>query len=150
MEHFEKETLLKCRQEEAFAFHLDPQNLTKISPPWIKTQLLAPISEIHRGTIIDVRATRMYMPMIWKVWIEKLEAPSIIVDEAVHSPFAYWSHTHHFKDSKKGTIMIDSIDFKMPLGFVGALFAGFVKKDLDKMFTFRHQETKKLLESAAR
>ena len=36
--------------------------------------------------------------------------------------------------------------FKMPFGFFGKLLEGFVKKDLQKMFDFRHKVTKEILE----
>lgn len=145
MQHFQKETLLPCSVEEAFDFHQNPENLTKISPPWIKTTLLKPIKEIAEGSVIEVKAVRALIPMVWKVRIKSLQRPTTLVDEALQSPFTYWCHTHAFWEVKEGTIMIDSVDFKMPLGFMGGLFGFLVQKDLEKMFTYRHQKTAKLL-----
>ena len=40
----------------------------------------------------------------------------------------------------------DVITFEMPFGFLGKCLEGFVKKDLQKMFDFRHKTTKEILE----
>ena len=40
----------------------------------------------------------------------------------------------------------DVITFKMPFGILGRFLEGFVKKDLQKMFDFRHKITKEILE----
>ncbi|MCH9813846.1 MAG: hypothetical protein K0U47_07865 [Epsilonproteobacteria bacterium] len=115
MHHLEKETILSCSPQEAFDFHMNPENITKISPPW-------------------------------GVEIKEITEPILLVDEAFQSPFTYWCHTHHFEPFGKKTKMINSIDFLMPLGWVGTLFVNFIYKGLDKIFQFRHQVTEKLLD----
>ena len=78
--------------------------------------------------------------------IEKIDEPNLLVDLAIKSPFAYWEHKHIFIESENMCELKDVITFEMPFGFLGKCLEGFVKKDLQKMFDFRHKITKEILE----
>lgn len=146
MEVFETSTLLECTPEEAFAFHSNPNNLTIISPPWIKSTLLTPITSVREGDILEIKAKRWMITMHWKIVIETMQSPHLLVDMALRSPFTFWRHSHHFDVHDEGTIMRDVVEFEMPFDGFGKLFVPFVKRDLEKMFAYRHKQTQKQLE----
>lgn len=96
MKTFEKTTLIKCDVNELFEFHLDTNNLTKITPKNIKVKLLTPNFEAKEGEVLKIKSTKNFIPLNWTVKIDKLEKPNILIDVALKSPFKYWEHQHIF------------------------------------------------------
>ena len=146
MQTFIKSSYINCDIKSLFDFHLDTNNLSNITPPDTKVELLTKDFKPIIGQILKIKSTKYFIPMIWEVRIEKIDEPNLLVDMALKSPFAFWEHKHIF--IKHGNIceLKDVITFKMPFGFFGKLLMGFVKKDLQKMFDFRHKITKEILE----
>ena len=146
MQTFIKSSYINCDTKSLFDFHLDTNNLSNITPPDTKVELLTKDFKPIIGQILKIKSTKYFIPMIWEVRIEKIDEPNLLVDMALKSPFAFWEHKHIF--IKHGNIceLKDVITFKMPFGFFGKLLTGFVKKDLQKMFDFRHKITKEILE----
>lgn len=72
-----------------------------------------------------------------------------MVDLAIKPPFKYWKHQHIF--TKKGSLceLRDIIEYELPFGILGKIFAPFIKKDIKAMFEYRHQRTKEILESSS-
>ena len=77
------------------------------------------------------------------------DPPRLFSDRQISGPFASWFHRHTFlDDGQGGTILRDEVDYAPPLGFLGSLFAGnFLKEKLRKMFDFRHETTRRIVES---
>lgn len=146
MQTFIKSSYINCDIKSLFDFHLDTNNLSNITPPDTKVELLTKDFKPIIGQILKIKSTKYFIPMIWEVRIEKIDEPNLLVDMALKSPFAFWEHKHIF--IKHGNIceLKDVITFKMPFVFFGKLLTGFVKKDLQKMFDFRHKITKEILE----
>ena len=146
MQTFIKSSYINCEIKSLFDFHLDTNNLSNITPPDTKVELLTKDFKPIIGQILKIKSTKYFIPMIWEVRIEKIDEPNLLVDMALKSPFAFWEHKHIF--IKHGNIceLKDVITFKMPFGFFGKLLTEFVKKDLQKMFDFRHKITKEILE----
>lgn len=143
---FEKSTLIKCSQEELFDFHLDVNNLTKITPPDIDVELLTPSFTPKEGETMKIKSTKHFIPLNWTVQITKLERPSTLIDLAIKSPFKYWQHQHLFINHKNFTELKDIVTYELPFGLMGAVLKPFIYKDLLKMFSYRHEITKEILE----
>ena len=64
-------------------------------------------------------------------------------------PFAKWYHRHNMlDDGQGGTILRDVVDYEVPLGALGRLFGGgFVRSKLVRMFDYRHEVTRKIVEA---
>lgn len=147
MKVFEKSVHINCTLEELFDFHIDTNNLVRITPPDTKVKLLTPNIKIKRGAILKLKATQKFLSTTWEVRIDKLQEPRLLVDLALKSPFAYWEHSHIFEEAEDGgCIMRDVVYYKLPFCLIGALFNSFAKKQLEAMFEFRHQITKEILE----
>ncbi len=146
MKKYEKTSFIDCKLEELFDFHLDVNNLKAITPDNIQITFLEENFTPKEKGVLKIKTVKNFLPIRWEVKIEKLQRPNILVDLALKSPFKYWKHSHIF--TKKGNMceLRDVIEYELPFGKVGELFDFFIKKELDTMFTFRHNKTKKLLE----
>ena len=146
MQTFIKSSYINCDIKSLFDFHTNTNNLTKITPPDIKVELLTKDFKPKISQIMKIKSTKYFIPMFWEVKIEKLDEPNLLVDVAMKSPFAFWEHKHIFIKHENMCELKDVITFKMPFGVLGSLLNGFVKKDLQGMFDFRHKITKEILE----
>ena len=70
-------------------------------------------------------------------------------DRQVSGPFARWEHTHTMDpDDRGGTVLVDHIEYELPLGALGRLGGGwYVRRKLERLFTFRHEVTKRACEA---
>ena len=147
MQTFIKSSYINCDTKSLFDFHLDTNNLTKITPTNIKVELLKKNFKPVVSQILKIKSTKYFIPMMWEVKIEKIEEPNLLVDIALKSPFAFWEHKHIFIKHGNMSELKDVITFKMPFGILGDLLSFFVKKDLQNMFDYRHKITKNILEN---
>lgn len=146
MKSFEKVSLIKnCTLEELFEFHLDISNLKEITPPDTKVKFLNKEFVPQEGNILDIETVKNFITTTWKVKIEKLEKPNILVDKALKSPFKYWEHKHIFLQKGNVCQLKDVVNYELPFGKLGEALDFFIRDELQKMFDFRHQVTKKIL-----
>lgn len=141
-----KTSKIKCSVEELFEFHMDSNNIKKITPSNIKVKLLNEDLETYEGKIVKINTTKFFLTTVWEVKIKKVEKPNLLVDIAIKSPFKYWEHNHVFTQKEGFCELKDEIKFEMPFGFFGKLFSQFIILDIKNMFDFRHQKTKEILE----
>ena len=128
MQTFIKSSYINCDTKSLFDFHLDTNNLTYITPPDTKVELLTKDFKPVKSQILKIKSTKYFIPMNWEVKIEKIDSPNLLVDFALKSPFAFWEHKHIFIKHGNMSELKDVITFKMPFGFFGKLLEGFVKK----------------------
>ena len=147
MQTFIKSSYINCDTKSLFDFHLDTNNLTKITPTNIKVELLTKDFKPVVSQILKIKSTKYFIPMMWEVKIEKIEEPNLLVDVALKSPFKFWEHKHIFINHGNFSELKDVITFKMPFGILGNLLSFFIKKDLQNMFDYRHKITKNILEN---
>ena len=144
---YEKTSLIECSIEELFEFHLDLNNLQAITPKDTKVSLAGELFTPKEGDILRLKTVKNFIPIDWDVLIQKVQKPNILVDLALKSPFSFWEHSHIFTQKENGMCELkDVVEYKAPFGFVGVLFDFFVRYELEKMFTYRHEITKKILE----
>jgi ligand-binding SRPBCC domain-containing protein len=57
------------------------------------------------------------------------------MDIQLKGPYHTWKHTHRFSEVRGGTLMEDSVLYRLPFGKVGKLIGQkSVKKDISKIF----------------
>ena len=141
-----KTTYISCTLEELFSFHMDTKNIKHITPQNVKIEILDDDTTTYEGKVVNIKTTKFFIPMHWKVMIDKIESPTIIIDRAAKSPFKSWKHQHIF--TQKGSVceLKDIIEYELPFGFLGKIISPFIEYDIVKMFEYRHKQTKILLE----
>ncbi len=133
---------------EVFAFFAEAHNLERITPPWLRFELLAdgPI-EMEVGTLIDYRLHVHRVPVRWTSRIEEWEPGRGFVDRQLRGPYRLWRHRHSFAADDGGTVVRDEVDYALPLGRLGDLAHPLlVRRDLERIFAYRHRAVQQELE----
>jgi ligand-binding SRPBCC domain-containing protein len=139
--------------DEVYAFHLDTRNAPLISPPGADFREIAGEFPVTEGAQVLLRVRQSPLPFAqtWVVRIDELVPGRLVVDVAERSPFAEWRHEHRFAPiGSDHTLMTDHIEYRLPAGPLGALADRlFARRQLDRMFTVRHERTRALFEERA-
>jgi hypothetical protein len=132
---------------EVFAFFADAHNLERITPPWLRFELVAPAPAAMRlGALINYRLHLHGLPIRWTSRIEEWEPGRGFVDRQLRGPYRLWHHRHSFAAHDGGTVVCDSVDYALPLGRLGEVAHPlFVRRDLERIFTYRHQAVEQRL-----
>jgi ligand-binding SRPBCC domain-containing protein len=145
---FEKRSRIAAPPEAVFAFHEQPDALTRLVPPWEETRVLERKGGLETGarTVLLTKIGPIEQKIV--AVHTAYEKGRMFQDTIVEGPFARWVHTHTMEpDGEGGTWLIDRIEYELPLGPLGALFGGaFARRKLEKMFEWRHEVTKKACE----
>jgi ligand-binding SRPBCC domain-containing protein len=140
MRTFQHQTHLWLPQprEQIFAFFADPNNLEKITPPWLRFEITSPnLFAVGRGTRIDYRLRIRGFPLRWQSEITAWEPPARFVDQQTRGPYRLWIHDHTFDEHEGGTMVGDSVVYAVTGGkLVQKLW---VAPDLARIFHYRHE-----------
>lgn len=136
--------ILNTDIENAFAFHTDPRNLPRITPPWIKVDIISMLLPLKEKSILELAIKRFGITTEWKIEIDSLKCPNTLIDLMVSGPFRYFKHERHFISlNNNETLMNETLSIVLPFGALGNLFYPWIKKQIDAMFEFRHIETQR-------
>jgi uncharacterized protein len=120
-------------------FFCDARNLEVITPSFLGFRVLGLSTPgIGAGTLIDYRLRLHGLPIRWRTRIDTWDAPRRFVDLQERGPYALWHHTHDFIALGAGTLMRDTVRYRLPLGWPGA-FAGGHRVDADVGRIFDHR-----------
>jgi len=134
---------------DIFVFFADVANLQLITPPELNFTILThlPIA-MHEGAKIDFRLSLLGVQFDWQTEIADWEPPHRFVDRQIKGPYAEWVHIHTFRASEESrTIMDDDVCYALPSQPLGELVHPLVRKQLEKIFTYRRETILKLLQS---
>lgn len=140
------ECLIRSPLDEVFAFFSEARNLQRLTPAWLRFQILSPEPiPMREGTLIDYRIRLRGVPIHWRTRISVWEPGVRFVDEQIKGPYALWRHEHRFEvvsTSPAGPAvrMIDDVCYALGWGWAGRLaHRAFVRRDLERIFDFRRQ-----------
>jgi len=129
-------------RDEVFAFFSDARNLQRITPDFLRFQLLTsgPIT-MRPGTLIDYRLTLRGVPLRWRTKITTWEPPVRFADIQLRGPYAEWCHTHTFEEEDGGTLVRDTVGYRLwgPSLVTGLVNRILVAPDTKRIFEFRHK-----------
>jgi ligand-binding SRPBCC domain-containing protein len=131
--------------ETTFAFFADAGNLQRLTPPWLDFQIVTPRPiPMHPGALIDYRIRVHGLPIQWRTEIADWSPPHRFADRQLRGPYRLWEHTHTFTPEAGGTVVEDVVRYR-PIG--GRLIHDlFVRRDLERIFTFRQHEILRVFE----
>ena len=85
--------------------------------------------------------------MKWKTVIQEWNPPHGFIDVQAEGPYQLWEHTHDFIPFAEGTLMVDRVRYRLPMGVLGNLIGGaLVRSEVEKIFQFRRTYITKNLE----
>jgi uncharacterized protein (TIGR01777 family) len=127
---------------DIWPFFCDASNLEEITPPFLAFRVLGlstPV--IGAGTLIDYRLKLNGIPFAWQTRIDAWDPPHRFIDRQAKGPYALWHHTHEFIALGAGTLMRDTVRYRLPAGWLGALAGGRkVASDVESIFDYRSRK----------
>ncbi len=143
----ERSQLVALSVEDSFAFFADAYNLEALTPPWLRFRILTPRPiPMRRGTTIEYVLTTRRLPVRWRTEIVEWEPGRRFVDRQVKGPFRLWEHTHSFEEQQDGTLIRDTVLYRMPYGPLGEIAHRIlVGRDLERVFDYRRDAVERLL-----
>ncbi len=132
--------------EATFEFFSRPENLARITPPWLAFRMVSEDAAMREGHRIEYRIRPLGLPQKWVSEITAYDPPHRFVDEQVAGPYARWHHEHRFRALNGGTEVTDTVSYALPFGPLGRLaHALFVRRQLESIFEFRRARLSELL-----
>lgn len=147
---YERSVEIPASAREVFLFHENPRNIAKIAPSSLRVEAVECVETARPGGVFRIRARQFGLPIRWIGRWEAVEAPRLLRDTAVESPFAVWRHSHIFEDAPGGCRMTDRLEFLLKGGWAGALLSRWVLPLLFAgMFRARHTATRRFFSGSA-
>ena len=140
--HFSKRSRIDAPAADVFAWLNRPGAFERLVPPWESVTTIsrtgtAPQPGSRTEFAIGVGPFRQR----WVAEHTAYEPGRMFRDEQISGPFARWVHTHTVEPAEAASCWLnDEIEYALPFGALGAaLGAGFVRRKLERGFTFRQQ-----------
>jgi len=131
---------LPISQKQAWDFLSNPKNLKTITPDYMGFEILSGAADqMYAGQIIQYIVTPVFgIPTKWVTEITHVQEGAYFVDEQRFGPYDLWHHKHFINPIKNGVEMIDIVDYKLPLGFLGRIAHPLlVAPKLNEIFEYR-------------
>lgn len=132
------ELRLLAKSEEVWPFFSNARNLERLTPGFLKFQVLTPDPiEMKEGTLIDYRLRIRGIPIRWQSRITVWDPPHRFVDEQVRGPYRYWIHQHTLEPDGNTMIARDLVRYDHIGGrLVNRLMVG---RDVETIFAYRRK-----------
>jgi ligand-binding SRPBCC domain-containing protein len=141
---FESSTPVATTPETLYEFHENPENMRLIAPSTLTVQEIDCEKQARPGGTFRIRATQFGLPIRWTGQWEKAEAPGLLVDTALRSPFAIWRHSHIFSKHPQGALLTDRVEYLLKGGFAGRIVSRWILPLVFAgMFRSRHEATRR-------
>lgn len=143
MQNFTFRSRIPAPAYAVFRWHARPDALEKLTPPWECVQVAERSGGIRNGGRVVLLVGRWPLRTRWVAeHFDYIEGRQFR-DRQLQGPFAHWDHTHSVTpDGPDACWLEDRIEYALPLGALGQLFAGwFVRRKLARLFAYRHSVT---------
>lgn len=137
------EQILPAPLSEVFAFHANPHNLLKITPPALNLHVTNRSRVIMAtGATITYQIRWMGLPLNWRTLITDYDPMHTFTDVQTNGPYSKWEHTHTFvENGENSTRVIDDLVYELPFGRLGQLMGGvIIRRQLKHIFAYRNRK----------
>ncbi|NBV84189.1 TIGR01777 family protein [bacterium] len=126
--------------DSVFEFFSNATNLEAITPPWLNFKITQISGSLNKGTLIDYRLKIKGIPIKWRTLISHWDPIHQFSDEMIVGPYRTWHHTHTFEPMAGGTLMTDSVIYRLPFGVLGDIAELImVRRDVRSIFDYRRK-----------
>lgn len=133
-------------RDAVFAFLADPQNLPRLTPPWLGFRIAGEVPAMAAGAVLDCRMRWLGVPLRWRAFIREWDPPVRFVDVQVRGPYARWEHRHLFLTEGDGTWIEERVTYRLPFGPLGRIaHALLVRAQLDAIWRYRERRIEALV-----
>ncbi|MGM0604843.1 MAG: SRPBCC family protein [Halobacteriota archaeon] len=159
MARYTRRVRIEAPLSDVWTFHSTIDGLEALTPEWMDLRIDrvtgpdgSPDPErLRTGTDIamSIRPFGVGPRQSWTSRIsdrDEREGYATFTDEMLGGPFALWVHTHEFYGDRDETVLVDTVDYELPFGAIGAFGTPVSKLGFEAMFRDRHATTKRLLE----
>lgn len=150
MPRFTRTLDVACPAATLWAFHERPDAFALLLPPWERAVIVQPPTSLAIGTRVIIR---QYLGPFWLTLTAEhvaFEPGHMFADRMSGGPFKSWLHRHIVEPTATGSRLTDDIEYELRGGALANLVAGrYAEKRLDRMFTHRHEVTRRACESAS-
>jgi ligand-binding SRPBCC domain-containing protein len=145
---FQKRTRFNVSLAQLIAFHENPSNLPKLTPP----PIFIHIQRDNRSSLSEgeIEFTLWFgpFPVTWLALHEPGPTGHSFADLALNSPLDYWRHEHIFEQLENGVALVDRVSYAHKPGFRGIVTRLFFGKiPLVILFNYRHLQTQIAMKS---
>lgn len=144
-ETFLKRSRIPASAGEVFRWHLRPEALPELTPPWEPAELVERTGGPDRvGSRVVLKVGPRPFGIRWVAEHTGFERDRWFRDVQVKGPFARWEHTHTMEpDGPHACWLEDRIVWALPLAPLSHwIAAGFVRRKIERMFDYRHRVTR--------
>jgi ligand-binding SRPBCC domain-containing protein len=135
----ERTQVVPVELEEAFAFFADARNLERITPGWLRFEIVEAPDRLERGSRLRYRLKLFGVPIRWRTEIVEWTPPRGFVDVQRRGPYLLWEHAHRLETVEGGTEIYDHVRYRLFGGPLGTLVHPVVRRWLDGIFDYRAQ-----------
>ncbi len=105
---------------------------------------------LQLGDLVTFEGRHLGVRQRFTARITEVHRPRRFVDEMVHGIFTSLRHVHDFVPAAGGTLMIDTLEWRAPLGILGRIAdALFLRRHMTWFVTKKQAELKRIAEARA-
>ncbi|MEQ8765168.1 MAG: TIGR01777 family oxidoreductase [Planctomycetota bacterium] len=136
---------------ELYDWHARPGAFERLLPPWEDIEVLEHVGTVEDGARLVMKLRKGPVSLRWHALHRDHIEGEQFVDVQVKGPFGKWVHTHRFlEEGEHSSILHDHIEYRLPLAPLSTFFgAGFARREVERLFTYRHERTRRDLERHA-
>jgi len=138
MYELRSEVVVPARLDEIWPFFCDARNLERLTPSFLRFEVLTPEPiDMREGTQIDYKLRIRGVPIRWRSEITAWEPQHRFVDEQRRGPYRCWIHEHTFEARGDETVARDYVQYDHLGGrLVNRLMVG---PDVRRIFAHREK-----------
>ena len=150
-QHQGSDRLFRAESEMSFSsdvlahWHFRSGALDRLLPPWQDVRVIHDAGPMRVGATTELSVPIGPIRKTWQARIDEAVPGERFVDVQVSGPFGAWRHEHRFEPvpgtSEPSSRLVDEIHYRMPLAPLGDLGSSLARRDLERLFRWRHWRT---------